>query len=461
MDWVQSASCLPVSVRKEPDSSIGRPLRLVFGALLVAPLMVLHIIHPAQAQLLDQLISTDIPGVADEAGVTVLSRSRPEYDSLGVRVGSFTIRPQLQESGGYDDNVLGTRVGAGSAFVETNARVGVDYDSALAKANAFVSVDDMRYLSESRQSYTNWTAHLAGSYVFGDDLLTASYDHFNLNQSALSLDAPQLDAPLEYRVNILRIAYKAVFNRVFVQPALSLASYDYDNGTVAGAPYLQNYRNRLVGTPSVTVGYELAPRRNLVVVLRDAAGDYSTAEPGFAKRNFNDKSILGGIDFDADGVWRYRVLVGYESRSFSSSQYKTIQAPIVEGAVIWSPTGLTTVTLLATRHIQDSADETIAAFTETGVRLQVDHEYRRDVLLQAYGAAYEDDYTQGLGSQNLYRLGASATWLLNRNMSLVGAYDFAIRRSGGGASQNLVFGQQSLGQNYTDNRFVLTLRLAL
>jgi len=77
------------------------------------------------------------------------------------------------------------------------------------------------------------------------------------------------------------------------------------------------------------------------------------------------------------------------------------------------------------------------------------------------GAAYEDDYTQGLGSQNLYRLGASATWLLNRNMSLVGAYDFAIRRSGGGASQNLVFGQQSLGQNYTDNRFVLTLRLAL
>jgi hypothetical protein len=105
--------------------------------------------------------------------------------------------------------------------------------------------------------------------------------------------------------------------------------------------------------------------------------------------------------------------------------------------------------------VQDSADETIAAFTETAVIARIDHEWQRNILLQGRAGLYENEYAQGHGSRSLYRVGASATWLINRNLQLVGSYDFTGRRSGGSTSQ------APLGESYDANRFMLTLKLAL
>jgi hypothetical protein len=414
----------------------------------------------ARAQLLDQLIAPDRPGTARESGVTVASRQRPDYDALGVRLGNVTIRPELRESLGYDDNVTGTRRAQGSPIVETDARVRADYEDSQATLSSRLSVDDVRTTSKQAQSYTNWAAGLGGTLRFGRDIASVSFDHQTLTQTLRDLDVPQLDRGIAYRVDTLRASYRAEFNRVFVQPGLSAGLYDYDNGTVAGARYQQAYRNRVVVTPSVIVGYELQPNRNLVLVVRDAVGRYRSAMPPAAKRDFNDISVLAGIDYDADGLWRYRLLVGYESRDFSSRQYKTIAAPVVEAAVIWNPTGLTTVTATATRHIQDSADETAVGFTETAIGVRVDHELLRNILLQANATYLMDDYKQNQGSQSLIRAGVGATWLINRNAQLVASYD-RIQRQRGGVSQVQAGGLQVSRTGFTENLVLLTLRLAL
>ena len=68
-------------------------------------------------------------------------------------------------------------------------------------------------------------------------------------------------------------------------------------------------------------------------------------------------------------------------RAFRASQYGTHQAPIAEGALIWSPSGMTTITATLHASIEDAAQETNAGYTYTRARLTVDHEYRRNVLL--------------------------------------------------------------------------------
>ena len=68
--------------------------------------------------------------------------------------------------------------------------------------------------------------------------------------------------------------------------------------------------------------------------------------------NSDTVSILGGIDYQPEGVWRYRLLAGLEVRKFSASQYATRAAPDVEGSVIWSPTGLSTVELTFSNTIE-------------------------------------------------------------------------------------------------------------
>lgn len=416
---------------------------------------------PAFAQaLIDQAIPLDIPGIAIEPGVTVTSRRRPDYEYSGVRLGSYVVIPELSESVGYDDNVLGTRRKQGSVLVQTRGDVQATSDLSRYAVSARLTVNDNRYLSQSRQSYTNWTAQVGGAYEIGRDTVALAYSHVNQTQTPRDLNAPLLDSAIAYRIDTVRAGYRTAFNRLALRPELLVSLYDFDNGTVAGQPYRQDYRNRVVIGPSVTASYELAPRRDLVLVVRNLTASYSTRPAGFINRDFNDTSVLGGLDYEADGLLRYRVLAGYEVRQFNSPTLKPIQAPIAEASVIYTPTGLTTLTGTVARRIQDSADETTVGFTESSVKLVMDHEYKRNVLLTANAQVTLDEYNRGGGNQVQYALGAGATWLLNRNMRLGAQYDFVTLQSSSTGPVVLSSGFP-LSSGYSENRFLLQLRVGL
>ncbi len=435
----------------------GRNLLLCTSTALLT-LVVLS--RPARAQLLDQYIQPDIYGLSTEPSVTVLSRARPAYDSLGTRFGNVTVRPELLESIGYEDNVTASSKPHGSAIIETNARLQGVYDSSNLNGAATLTVDDVRYPSQNLQSYTNWTAGVGGSYQVGRDLLIASVDHVNLTQTLQDLDVPQLDQALAYQINTVRLGYRIVFTRLFVQPNFSIADYTYDNGVALGRSYLQSFRNRTVYTPGVTVGYELFPRANLVLVIRDGIGKYTANGTSPFTRDFNDVSVLGGVDINPAGLIRYRLLGGYEVRTFTSAAYKTIAQPTVEASIIWTPTGLTTVTGVAARSIQDSASETTVGLTESRVTLRVDHELQRNVLLRGSAGYAVDEYAGSKTSQTLYTAGAGVTYLMNRNMQVTASYDFTSRRSSGNLNLGTLAGQP-IGASYSDNRYLVQLRLAL
>lgn len=430
-------------------------------SLLGAGVLELGLARPAAAQAsIDQAIPLDIPGVAVEPGVTVTSRRRPDYEYSGVRLGSYLVVPELSESVGYDDNVLGTRRKQGSAVVQTRGDIQANSDLARTVVAARITVDDNRYLSQPRQSFTNWTAQVSGAHDLGRDTVALAYSHVNQTQTPRDLNAPQLQSSLAYRIDTLQGDYRAVFNRLSLRPDLQVSLYDFDNGVVAGQPYRQDYRNRVTIGPSLTANYELAPRRDLVLVVRNLTASYTIRPDGFVNRDFNDSSVLAGIDYEADGLWRYRALVGYEVRQFTSPTLKSIQAPIAEASVIFTPTGLTTLTGTVARRIQDSADETTVGLTESSVKLVVDHEYKRNVLLTANAQATLDEYNRGGGNQVRYTVGAGATWLLNRNMRLGARYDFVTLRSN--STGNVVLSNGfPLSSGYNENRVLLQLRVGL
>lgn len=414
---------------------------------------------PAAAQPLDQFLSPNIGGVEDEPGVTVLSRRRPDFESGGIRAGSFIVRPRLTESAGYESNVLGTPRPRGSPTIETDASLEVTSDVSRIGLAAAISVNDVRFTDQPQQSYNNWTARIGTAYELGRDVISLQYSHLNLSQTVRDLDTPQrLDQSLSFRIDGVRLAYRAEFNRVSLTPAVEVSSFSYGSGTANDASYRQDYRDRLLMTASLTARYEVAPRRSVVVVARDSIASYSEQAPGLPRRDYNDASLLAGFDYDATNQFRVRALVGYQVRTFEAAQYKTIQAPVVELSGIWTPSGLTTVTGSVARRIQDSADESTAGYTGTSARVRVDHEYLRNVLLQASAGFYHNQYRGG-GDQTLYTLGAGATYLLNRNVGVSAAYDFAARQSAVSGSMGLT--GQPRGSDYISNRVLLQVRFSL
>jgi hypothetical protein len=429
----------------------ARLARLGFVLVLIAVVSVGGVAAPVRAQMISGLFPDGVPGYAAEPGVTVVSRARPEFDPQGVRAGSFVLWPQIEETIGVNNNVLGGSPQRGSWTLGTSPSLRVASGLALDSLGAYLALSDTRYFDLPAQGRTDWTGSVGGQVAVGRDSLTLAVAHLALHEDRTELDALPSDQPIEYAVNDVRAAYALALNRWSVTPAVDVATWRFGDATILGVPSSQIYRDRNVLQGSVTARYEAAAQRDLVVVLRGVDTGYVAAQPGVAAPNSTSVQALAGIDYAGSAVWRYRLLVGFERRAFAAAAYPAHTAPLVEGEVAWSPSGLTTLTGTVTRAIEDAAQAGVAGYTYTGARLRIDHEVFRNVLLQVSGGMQRASFLGG-GVQTGLLAGAGATWLINRQLRLSATYDFT-DSSSSGAPAGL--------STYARDVALLTLRVAL
>jgi len=379
----------------------------------------------ARAQLIEQYYPSGIPGYESWFSDAVLDRPRTEYDALGVRAGSFVIRPSFSESLGYDSNIYGASHPVGSALAETQAAVAASSDWSRDALDASVSVDQTQYLRHASASYTDWTAGLGGVLDIGRDRLTLAFAHLTATTVAGQIGTLSVGQPVTITFDSARASYEATFGRFTLEPALETDIFRFSNGPVGGGSEAGNNYNSF--SASLTGGYALAPGRNLVLVARGINADYPTRTPGVATPDYDDVSLVGGIDYRSGELFRYRATLGYEQRSYVNTTLSGSSAPLAELDVIWTPTRLTTVTGQVSRSLQN-AISTVASnnYTYTTTRLVVDHEYFRNVLLQGYGAFQNADYQTHGETQRVVSAGASVTWLLNREMSVIGRVNWSL-----------------------------------
>ncbi len=376
----------------------------------------------AHAQLVDQYLPLNVPGYATEPGVTVLSRGRPEYGYAGTHIGAFTVKPLISGSLGYDSNLFGNPSSpVGSPLIESGASLQINSNWSRDSLGAEFSDQNLRYPNQSVENQNDLTASLGGSYDIGDDKVVLAASHLALNQNINQIDTLGLTVPIPYTVNDLRASYDTTVGRLSLEPAIDISTFRFP-GTLPGNTPGQTYRDRNLYDLSIGGYYPLAPLENIVVVLRHTTANYlhpAIGLPGEA----TGSSILVGMDYSFTGIWRYRALIGYETRSYPGTQTPSHHSPIFEGIVIWTPTGLTTLTGGIDRAIEDDASDGTTGFVYTSARLIVDHEYLRNILLQGRLSVQHASYLPAVGSETIDNAGASVTWLLNRHLRMTLAYD--------------------------------------
>ncbi len=422
---------------------------------LLAALSILAVAAPsaARAQLLGQYYPSGIPGYQSWASDAVLERPHSEYDPLGVRAGSFVIRPSLSESLGYDSNVAGLPQPVGSALAETQGSVAVGSDWARNQVAATLSFDNVHYLQQPNLSHTDWTAAVGGALDIGQDRATLAYSHVTATTVPYQIGTVGVGQPVTFTIDSVRASYTATLGRFTLVPEIDAAVYRYSNVLSFGLNEATNDLDTING--SLTAGYELAPGSSLVLVASGGNGAYITRLPGIPTADYNDVSLVGGIDVRTGALFRYRATIGYEVRRYVNPQIPATAAPLAEFDMIWTPTRLTTVTGQLARSLQNAITPGVIgsgaeSYAYTNARLEVDHEARRNVQLQAFGQLQNADYQMHGGTQRVMSAGASVTWLLNRKLSLTGSYTY---------TQSTV--SLGPGQNVTDNLAQLTLSFHL
>lgn len=402
---------------------------------------------------LDSYFPEGVPGTENEPGVTVRSRARPEYDAPGIAAGPFIVRPLLDETFGYDDNIVGGENGHGSSLVESNASASANTNFSRDNIGVTADVDDFRYLDRPRQSHTDYSGSIGGGLDIGRDQLDLSYSHLNGNEEPYDIGATgnytaQLAKPLNFTDDDVRLSYATTAGRFSFVPNVDYQLLRLAHGDFTGIPtnlqpyYNQSLRDRNILQGGVVMRYELQPQRQIVVVLSGNDNHYIR----IAGQDSQTYTFLTGLDYLLSGALRARALVGFEEREYSGSQYSSQSAPVAEADLVWTPTGLTTVTARYARTMEEASADTYTGYLYDRVSLIVDHELLRNVLLQASIRYQHADYLQSVQTQSIYTGGLGATWLINRNLQLAASYEFSDQQT------------NQVGQSFTRNIALLHLR---
>jgi hypothetical protein len=393
---------------------------LLSGFLAIA--LVVCLAGRAVAELMTVLFPDGVPGYDADEGVTVETRLHPEQMPLGLHEGAFRFHPTLDQGFGYTSNALPGPYRRGSWEIVTAPSLAIDTDWSRDAFGAALSVQDTRVLALPSQDRTDWTASAGGRIDIGEDSLTIAAAHVAQHEDRSQLDTIGSDRPIAFQVDDVRASYAITDGRWSVVPSVQAGNWTYAGTTLLGIPASQSYRDRVVLQGGLTVRYEFAPLRSVVLVARATGQDYTHTPIGQITPDSASYQLLAGIDYDDDQVWRWRLLLGGEARRFSSRRYPQQNTLIAEAAAAWSPSGLTTVTATLSRDTEDAAQEGVSGLVYSAARLTIDHEYLRDLLFKASVGLQRADFFQG-GHQTGTTAGLGVTWVMNRNARLSFTYD--------------------------------------
>lgn len=376
----------------------------------------------AVAELMNALFPDGVPGYDNADGVTVQTRLHPEQMPLGVREGAFVFLPQLDQGFGYTSNALPGPYRRGSWQLVTAPTLSVASDWSRDAFGALVSVQDTRYLSLPSQNRTDATVSAGGRLDIGNDKLTVAAAHIEAHEDRSQLDTIASDRPIAFDLDDVRASYAINDGRWSIVPSVQVTNWTYNPTTLLGIPASQAYRDRLVTQGGVSLSYEFAPLRSVMLIVRAIGQDYTQTPASQPSPDSTSYQVLAGIDYDDNAVWRLRALVGGEARRFTSPLYPRQNTLIAEASVAWSPTGMTSVTATVSRDTEDAEQEGVSGLVYSSARLTIDHEYLRNLLFRASIGLQRADFFQG-GHQIGTTAGLGVTWVMNRNARLLFTYD--------------------------------------
>ncbi len=386
---------------------------------------------------IDNYFPQGVPGTAEEPGVTVRTRERPEYDTQGVQAGAFIIHPELNEEAGYDSNVVGGAInGKGSS--ELNSSAGVSINSNYNENNFGLtgSVSNVEFWDVPRMSHTDYNLSFGGGLNLGRDVLYGSVSYQSANEEPYDVGAYgsnliELNTPLNFTDTDFRSSYSTEFGRLTLQPNVDYQLIRFSTGDFTGVPiqdersFDQRLRDSNVLQGGVVARYEFQPQRDAVLVVNGNYDKYTSGgdQADIGVVNSTGATVLVGLDYQLSGATTARALIGYQQRFFDGNTPDQ-GAPIGEFDVIWNPTGLTTVTAAYSRTIEDATTDTVTGYTYDNFSVVVDHELYRNILLQASGSVQAASYQNSNFTQTNYGAGLGATYLVNRNIQVALSYQF-------------------------------------
>jgi hypothetical protein len=347
------------------------------------------------------------------------------FDPVGVRVGTFLLRSAVEVTGGADGNP--SRSYGGSAA------------SAL-----FVVAPEMQLRS-------GWSRHaldvdLRGSYTWlasapaldrpnleakaTGRIDVTSQDRIDLqNRFLLSTDypgSPNLQASIAklpiftsagatvgygHTFNRLDISLKGTADRTTYQESLLTDGTTFSNSDRNYDQYGAQLRGSYEVNPGLKPFAELGVDRRQHDLPFDRSG---------LQRDSNGITPRVGARVDLAGELRGELSVGYAERTYKDPSFQDLRGMIVDGSMVWSPTGLTSATLTAQSFANESVLAGVSGVLTQNYAIQVDHAFRRWLIGTVKLGIGTDDYVTSSRLDHRALASLGVTYKIDRSLQIKG-----------------------------------------
>jgi hypothetical protein len=245
----------------------------------------------------------------------------------------------------------------------------------------------------------------------------ASFGHQSEPRTSASSQL-QSEEPIEYDVTSAYVAATRTSGRVKLSGRGDIRDFNYEDGvTSTGVVVDQDDRDRTVSALTGRVDVALSPATALFLQGTANDRDYDVASTlTTAARDSSGFELLAGANFELGAVARGEVAAGYIEQNFDESVYEDLSGLGARVSLEWFPTQLTTVTLTGARTIEDSAIVGSGGYVSVNTALQIDHEFRRNVILSGQVSYGNDDYDGIDRTDKRIGVTATATYLINRHL---------------------------------------------
>lgn len=363
------------------------------------------------------------PGFTSVESQGVADRARPEWQALGIRLGAFTLRPQIGMAGGGTTNTFQVRDNETSSAIVTGT---TQLDLLSGWSRHFLSLRGTaqvdKYIGNSSRDTTIWALNAAGRYDIHSTLqVAASADVGRDNESRFSGEAVNTNfavSPFLREAMTIRASYRP--GRFGVQISanyqhLHFMPVRFQDGSTGD----QSIRDRTVTQVVVEGTYAKVPGVAFFVQGAASRTRFDVVDPLRVLGGDSDGvRVLGGVNLELAGFATGTIGVGWSRRDYADPRLSTNSGLSVEGRVALLPEDRTTITLDARRQLSD-ANPTSGPFWDTRLSVGVDREVRRNIIVGLTGGYGRQRYLDGdLASTTNRSAVLTGTYLISRRLEV-------------------------------------------
>jgi hypothetical protein len=383
------------------------------------------------------------------------SKSKPTeidpYEPLGIRSGSFILRPAIDLATGHDSNPARDSTPRGSPFyvIAPELQAKSDWDRHEVRASLRGSYNG--YTEDSSLNRPNFDAVVDGRIDVTRETRAELQGRFRY--SADVPGSPNFQADVAELTPFTNIGGTAGlvhrFNRAEIGGKVSIDRTSYEDSKLTDGTTASN-ENRNLTTYGLELrgSYEWLPGIKPFVAVATDKRAYDDSIACFClDRDSQGLTPRIGTSLELSRLLTGEVSIGYTTRRYEDPQLQTLSGVIADASLIWSATALTKATFTARSSVYESIETDVSGVLARDFGVQIDHSFR-DWLIGTLKFGYGlDDYIGTSRVDNRFSVGAGLTYKMNRNVQLKGE----VRREQ--RSSNVP------NEDYTANIFLLGLRL--